>query len=67
MQIEGASGVEVLHAFGPPLGPSPAQRLDFGVASAAGGFSQPLFRVLAILFRRLDMHQICELACAHLN
>ena len=26
--VLGASGVEVLLAFGPPLGPSPAQRLE---------------------------------------
>ena len=37
MQTEGASGVEVLLVFGPPLGPSPVQR--FGIASAASGFS----------------------------
>ena len=59
MQAEGASGVDVLLAFGPPLGPSPAQR--FGVASAASGFPNP-FRVSAILFRRLDSHQRCALA-----
>ena len=39
MQTEGASGVEVLLAFGPPLGPSSAQR--FRIASAASGFPKP--------------------------
>ena len=39
MQTEGASGVEVLLAFGPPLGPSFAHRLR--VASAASGFPNP--------------------------
>ena len=58
-QTAGASGVEVLLAFGPPLGPSPVQR--FGVAAATSGFPNP-FRVLAMLFRRLDTHQSCALA-----
>ena len=59
MQTRGASGVEVLLAFGPPLGPSPAQR--FGVVSAASGFPNP-FKVLAMSFRRLDTHQSHALA-----
>ena len=54
MQTGGASGVEVLLAFEPPLGPSPAQR--FGVASAASGFPNP-FKVLEMSFCRLDTHQ----------
>ncbi len=54
-----ASGVEVLLAFGPPLGPSPAQR--FGVASATSGFPNP-FKVLAMSFRRLNTHQSYALA-----
>ena len=58
-QTEGASGVEVLLAFGPPLGPSFAQ--GFGVASAASGFPNT-FRILAISFRRLDTHHSCALA-----
>ncbi len=41
MQTEGASGVEVLLAFWPPLGPSFVHRL--GVASAESGY-QPLER-----------------------
>ena len=40
METDGASGIEVLLALGPPLGPSPAQR--FGVSSAASGFLNPL-------------------------
>ena len=39
MQTEGASGVEVLLAFKPPLGPSFAHHL--GIASAASGFLNP--------------------------
>ena len=64
MQTERASGIEVLLAFGPPIGPSPAQ--PFGVASAASGFPKP-FRVSAILFRRLDSHQSCALAPHYLK
>ena len=55
-QTGGASDVELLLAFGPPLGPPSCAA--FGVASAAPGFPNP-FSTLAMSFRRLDTHQSC--------
>ena len=53
MQTEGASGVEVLLAFGTPLG-LPLRSFWSIIGSAR--LSQP-FRVLAMSFGRLDLHQ----------
>ena len=55
MQTEGASGVEVLLAFGPPSGPSRAQRLEYHLQR----HDFPTLRVLAMSFRHLDKHQSC--------
>ncbi len=55
MQTEGASGVEALIAAVRPL-----LGAAFEVASAAPGFPNA-FRVLAMSFRRLDLHQSCAL------
>lgn len=58
MQTERTSNIEVLLAFGPLLDPF---LCNIWSSIYSKRFSESLFEVLAILFRRLDMRQSCVL------